>query len=64
MKTLVLAAMAAATLVTAAPAAIAQPYGYYHHFHRHFGPGYGYGPRFGRPFYGRRRFCYYHTYRC
>ncbi len=68
MKTLILAAVAAATLVTAAPAAMAQPYGYYHHFHRHFGPGYGYGPGYGpgfrRPFYGRRRFCNYHPYRC
>ena len=60
MKTLILAAVAAATLVSAAPAAMAQPYGYYHHWRHH----YGYGPGWRRPFYGRRRFCYYHPYRC
>ena len=64
MKTLILAAVAAATLVSAAPAAMAQPYGYYHHWHRYWGPRYGYGPGWRRPFYGRRRFCYYHPYRC
>ena len=62
MKTLILAAVAAATLVSAAPAAMAQPYGYYHHWHRHWGPHYGYGWR--HPFYGHRRFCYHHPYRC
>ena len=63
MKTLILAAVAAATLVSAAPAAMAQPYGYYRHFHhRFYGPRFGYGPRFYHR--GPGRFCYYHPYRC
>ena len=62
MKTLILAAVAAAALGSAAPAALAQPYGYYHHFHRGYGPRFVYGPRFHR--FGPRRFCYYHPYRC
>ena len=63
MKTLVLAAVAAATLGAVAPAAMAQPYGYYHHYHRFYGPRFGYGPRFYHGF-GGRRFCYYHPHRC
>ena len=61
MKLAILAAVAAATLVGAAPAAMAQPYGYYHH--RHFyGPGFYH--RGYRHYFGGRRFCYYHPYRC
>ncbi len=65
MKTLILAAVAAATLGSVAPAATAQPYGYYHHGygHRFYGHRFGYGPRF-YPRFGGRRFCYYHPGRC
>lgn len=60
MKRIILAAVAAATLLGAAPAAMAQP-GYWHHryWHHHF-----YGPRWRHPYFGHRRFCYHHPYRC
>ena len=66
MQKVILGVMAAAALVTAAPSAMAQPYGYYHHRHffgpRFHGPGYGYG--FHHRHFGGGRFCYYHPYRC
>ena len=64
MKTIIAAVIAATAIGAAAPAAMAQPYGYgpYGHRHHHWGYGPGWGPR--RAFYGRRAWCYHHPYRC
>ncbi len=70
MKKLILAAVAAATLIgVAAPAAMAQPYWGPHRYwhHRHWGP-YGprayWGPRYG-PYWRHRHWGpYHHCYRC
>ena len=62
-KTLLAAVIAATALGGAAPAAMAQPYGYgYHHFHHRF----GYRPYgFGCHHHGRaRHFCYRHPGAC
>ena len=55
MKLAILAAVAAATLVGSAPAAMAQPYRPHHYSRHHY---------WHHHWFGHRHFCYLHPYRC